>query len=1079
MRYIKGAALAIGLSMITLAGILCLRVWTWEREGFIHNGLSELSETLGSVGKWEKVNCVLFPVPEILLEGCDFSVEKVIYIRVKVIKIRPSFLALAAGRVTIEGMEFVGLELRAKQWKEIKGVLDRVVPRMQKGLRDLHLTDASVIVEQACLAQGVEIRGLNFHYKSSILGMRAGIGMDIQLLGGESLAKDIRVELGSYFGSLPLKIKKFSVSYPELELQGQINQTPDPKVLRLELSSAFVNVPSAMRFVQMVCRGQGRTWAERAFKSGKVHDTRFHLLLEFGDGVPELKGPRFWGKVSGLQVELPWPLGQLQDLQGELYFRDGVLELSHLRATGVAGNLIDGDARLKVLEPEFSGGVVGTIRLDLERAYHFLSPAFSSVALGNLLEGLFRVTGQGTLSVSLKSEGGYLTSRGTLKGLKMSARHRRIPYSVETEAEEVQLAGDVVALRGVTIGVGTSVVEISRGEVELSSGWMDLHVRRAMIDLDETWAFLKGSWALGSTLEGLDYVTGRLEIEECDLAGHWDHPGDWEIKAKARIDAKVSVLPLGELEVRADGIELNEDRLLLKESAWSGYIGSFSLKGELEGFRQGRIKAKGELKGHFEERGIALLCPILERQTGLNLRKPSLLKIDVLALEGIPELFGLNFKAKWEALDLEGGCQVERGSLTSMKVIVKGERTQGTFSMDKGPEAMNLGWKGSILAGSLSSLLESFPIVSGLLEGDLGANLDLRGPTHFKVVGEIKGRELALVDIPSFGGVFVEKAGLKASKDLVEMEAEVMWGGGEKALAKLELIPLTETLKARGTLEADSLKYRELQEVVSLVSMLGDRVQGTLGIRVGSLEYMDKSIAPFHADVPLRKGDTTISLRTSALCGVGIGGKIDLEGSGRMDVHLEARDMDAERLLTCLGLGSTGLRGSVDLSGQLSFRGLDPPDLGSLTGSLKIKLSNASISGARLFKILSKGPKREELESAIQDFQWEKEFSGEVAVEGEFHEGLFWVKGLGFEMDGLQGQALGGCSLEDYNCKGHLVIRGGGRLLAFRVTGALEDPLWEVIPLKEAPSLLMERLEGKSQKGDGPASQGRDKNPKR
>ena len=464
----------------------------------------------------------------------------------------------------------------------------------------------------------------------------------------------------------------------------------------------------------------------------------------------------------------------------------------------------------------------------------------------------------------------------------------------------------------------------------------------------------------------------------------------------------------------------------------------------------------------------------LARVTGVNWREPSVARLLSSRLEWGPEGVSLRGHLSWAGeVQLQGDLLVKQGEWRIQELRVQDSNTQATLSLEITPRAWELIMEGRLSGVTLDLFTLENPLGPGWLQGHLRV---VGGEGGFSITGEALGEGIPLARYlggpwslvrGKFSGrgqeLLVERA------DLVRKDTEVsLWGAGSLS---------SEGLRLDATLETRAMEVEELGEMASeLAGSVGGGVTGSLGLRLGMLRVGDTAMEPFHADLEFEPSGSRLKVRYALVCGVGLSGLLQIRpGPVQWVFHPVAREIPLEEAMACLGLGSAGFTGRVDLEGELTGEGSQPGSLESMRGSLQILLHRGELEGARIWPMILEAVREVEGREAWSQGMAQEGVQVEKGlVAGQLEQGLLTVK------EGwLQGPMMVAAGRGDVDFLArelHLEIllepagprpksaksRPSPPLVALTVDGDFQDPVVRRVDAARVSKGLLERM-GKAQ----------------
>jgi len=688
---------------------------------------------------------------------------------------------------------------------------------------------------------------------------------------------------------------------------------------------------------------------------------------------------------------------------------------------------------------------------------------------------------------------------------------RAASVEILSATERVQVPGVVVKGK-VAASAQESVIHLSHAELgssKLAGGTLRYSPGNKAIagslafDLDLA-QVLEGTRRLvpekaGAVLAGFQPVTGRAEGRLKLAFGH----AGWSVGADIlKSDSSVQMRGLpGPVLLASGSVGIDARSVSVDRAVLAMLDAQARVSAAVSDYRTDRPQAAGVLsEGVVGEKLLAWVGQIAHVPPHLQLKTPIRVAVPRFVW-GPKQVLDLQAMARFDAGPAVG---VELGwapkALDIRKVSIKDERSDAVIAVRTVGRLLEGKFSGSLNSTSISAMLKSETLPSGVAAGDLRFTYDRDNPARTSAQGNLKGDALDLtwlfnrpvkidrIDLAADGSTLrVGEASVSWAGQRATLRGEVKRGDGRPVIdAQLDSpgVDLDALLQAEDKIAKEkppATPEGSKQPPLDKGKASGPwplPVTGRIAVRSDFLQYGRHRIAPLSATLALEKQRAHLDLSQAQLCGITLPLTIEATPKGLLaSAQITAQKQQLERAAQCLSDQGVLITGDFDLRADLSTQGRLEEFVRNLKGTIGAEARDGKVMKfAMLGNILSTqgvsavlkqdGPR---VDSA--GFPYRK-----IVVDGRFEAGRFIVKEGAFQSDVVGLAATGWISLLDYGSRLTVLVAPFGRLdefvrdvpilgyviggaltsLPVGVSGDIRDPL--IVPL--GPAAITSELVG-------------------
>ncbi|BBO93278.1 AsmA-like C-terminal domain-containing protein [Desulfosarcina ovata] len=287
-----------------------------------------------------------------------------------------------------------------------------------------------------------------------------------------------------------------------------------------------------------------------------------------------------------------------------------------------------------------------------------------------------------------------------------------------------------------------------------------------------------------------------------------------------------------------------------------------------------------------------------------------------------------------------------------------------TLSASRQGDVVNLTFSGNVEKKTVDQLLRHNQTLSGRVQGNFSACIDMAQPIGSAFTGNVSGDGLHLkwltpipvtLDRFSIAGVG-DRATFTATQIAVDKSLLVVNG----SVANTDGAPTFEL-----TVDADQLDDALLQKLFSekthtnsdqeTAAPAGGIPHGTVHLRTERFSADAFTWSPLSATVTVAGQSIHVQLEKALLCGIATPGELDFSPRGiRLDIFPKASGTSLQESANCLLPNPVTADARYDLSGEIHMPATQKDFSGALTGSLTVSSKNGRIEySSVLMKIFS------------------------------------------------------------------------------------------------------------------------------
>ncbi len=765
-------------------------------------------------------------------------------------------------------------------------------------------------------------------------------------------------------------VHDLQAAQPALELHGRLERTREPGRVAFDFTGSVPKlVPVRAALLRLLGRHKVLRVIFAIVRGGSVPEIHFtssgRSWRETGKG----SHLRVFGRVRDAVVDVPHVAIEVSQVNGRFDVTRKIL------------NVTDATLRWKR-----SNGFVKRLKLDLDKKS---GPFFLDVSLDadlpQLPALLARLLHNRALSREManieKIEGrakGRLVIRGSRRSPRVAVdiadfhlrgRYRRIPYPLRVSNGRFSYRHRRVTIAEVTGSCGATTFEDLQATLDWRSGYrLNTRGRRTRILLDQVYPWLLSYAKIRQALKRFPHMSGKIELARFWLAGPLLQPRRWRFETTGRLlgytcDATFFPAPLTALHGRFRASERDLDfanaglRLMKSRGTGTGKIVDY-----LKGVSRLELLLDGTIHGR-SERWLHRLFQLPER---LRLKTPLAVKAMKIVWEprGRTTLNGGIRLPPKVRLDLDVTRTAKK--LNIDRLAIRDQDSDCELKIHRSDGKWAIRFKGLLKAASLDRILVVNSFLKGVVQGDISVRLPTRHWTMLTAQGTLQGSGLqnpGTLFVHHSWPLAIDSIRIQADNNRIKiLTASLRWDKHRYTASGEVFLSRGKTLFDLD-LHVTDLSWSWVKKELGLEQAgLGPKkgkggpfpsYRGIVRLKADHFHYGHLAFAPFAADVTVGDKGTEITITKAVYCGVSMPTEIKVYPNNRLQIMIRAaaKDLDLNRVLTCIWSKSGLMSGTCDFEGEFSPSGNPGEEISSIEGRADFKAWGGRIYR---FNLLSK-----------------------------------------------------------------------------------------------------------------------------
>jgi hypothetical protein len=828
-------------------------------------------------------------------------------------------------------------------------------------LTDRFFPDAGITSTESTLYLRVNVRtdGLRkFHgeLKASAPGM---------VLSKDGEGTTLEVEnLGITFSideeEIDLTLDQLKLTSPGLRMSGKFSMDKTEPAVRLDLEARDMDVDAARQ--SALCLGGDVRLVRDIFdyvRGGRIPVITFRSRASELGGLGADEAFRIDGRLEEGRIHIRGVDLDPEEVEGDVVISQGFLEGEQLNARLGNSQAQDGKLRVGLHGEDAPFHLDIAVDADMAEVRPIL---IRIIKQGTFVEELAlvdhvtgRTQGRMILGESLKS----VEAEVDVSQCSLSARYRRIPYSIRIDSGQVFYETDSISGRNMSGTLGGSSFSGLTYRVGFGdSPQLDIESGRLKLLMDEIHPWLMSYESLRDDLDLFRDVKGRIELTRLRLKGPVLRTAEWDFLAEGMVKDLVIDTPLCPKPVpfSSGRLKATEGELRFTEMNARLLDAPVVASGVLYDYLRGLSKAEVDLNGTIGSEAFAWVSgDVINLPPLWNLRTPFPLADARLVWNREGEtsfkgkaMFPMGAKA---SIDLVQGPE----SFVINRLSVQDESSRATLSVTRSVRSLGLKFTGNLAYSTMDKIFLS-DVAPGLnLKGDFILNIRLDKPTFSKVQGHLEAQDFTIrYNWLGLAGTRIEILSLEASEEGIRIEPSQLILEDSHISVQGDLRFDPEGIEVDMDLASDAIAWETIARVIDRAKSeepadeeepsYWPRVEGTVRCRAESFTYGVFTWQPLHASVTFSPEDVRVAVTEGDMCGISTLGVVNMDGEElSLDFRLIAKERDLTPTFPCLSDTARQVTGTFDLTGHVSGTAKGEAVVQALQGKLELSARSGNI----------------------------------------------------------------------------------------------------------------------------------------
>ncbi len=550
-----------------------------------------------------------------------------------------------------------------------------------------------------------------------------------------------------------------------------------------------------------------------------------------------------------------------------------------------------------------------------------------------------------------------ITTRVDVSEMRLSARHRAIPFPVAISRGRLTYDGRTVAVAELTGTAGLSSFAGLAARLTLAKDpAIDVSSGRFGLSLGEVFPWLASLDGPGGPLASLTRLEGNLDLSVAHLSGPLADPGTWrfEISGEAKDLAAATPRVPGFVRVARGRFGADAESISFTDLETRLLDASVRISGALRGYREGIRKADLAVDGSVGPEANRSLSDLVRLPPDLRVRSPVAVSGGRLSVErGAGASVSGRF-AFGEGPTVSLDLRKTPDGLAIDNLAVRDAESNATIGLRLGTKALAVAFSGTLTGNTVNAVMLNGPVRRGRLKGDIRADVPLDRPSSLSAVGTLEGRDL-VVPLPPGGSLAIDTIFLEARGSSITVKpSDVAWMD-QRLTVEGDIRAAAEGVRLDMDIRGDRIAGDRIREGLSAGAAEAQAatgaprpwrlpVTGTVRLEANALTFGPLTWTPFRAGISLSPESVGVAVADGALCGISTPGVLTVTPQDlSVDFRLFAADREIAPALACLGGNKYGATGRFTFRGRVSGRGAPDAIVRSLKGDFAFEAAKGRI----------------------------------------------------------------------------------------------------------------------------------------
>lgn len=895
-----------------------------------------LSQKIAGTVNFQRAEISLFPLPRVIIRNAELTIPEKVSGTIRTVTISPELMPLLHGEVRLAKIQVdePSFTLRIPPKKDEKA---KTLDEIAAVLRSLTLGSADIRLSLDKGSLILEKPGRSpVSIKEIVLSVKVINKKDEVLLAIERLrSKEPGISLSGEFSVNP-SANKLSV-----EAKGKDLDIPSVRHAALGLAD---DVPVVLKIFDIM-------------RDGMVEQITFESSGSALADIGKTANMKITGRLDKGNVMISGPGLDFREVSGDCEITDGILHGKGLRGEIMHTRISDGTLSVGLKGRDALFQADAAVSADLTDVHAVLTRIVKNPAFHEELGHIQAIRGNAEGRLALGENLAAVRAKVNIAKMKFTADYDRVPLPAAVERGSFSYDEKGVAIKDAAGTIGKSSFSGLSARLTTGSSYLEILSGKVNSDTTELHRWLSSYEKLKEPLRKIASISGRLDLSSLTFQGPIKDSQAWKFKLSGsaeKLMATTSLLP-GPLAVNSGRFEVQPGQLTLADLN-VGFLDaspviSASLSTSLESVRQGDMRLSGQV-------GPKALQWI---QTTFSI--PDYVRTDqTLAVSGArltwqdkgDTTFQGNLKTgagQTIALDLALGQK----RLNISKLTIEDSLSRAVMQFEISETQKKFGFSGKLDTTTAARLVTTPQIQGGMVQGELTADFSAGDITGIKAQGRLRGEKVVLpwkkempLRIDSFelnadkGSISVTSARVRLGENAFSLKGSAASKTGNVVL---DIDVSSDHISWDALMQQAGSNTKEKAQAEKKKKPLN--IEGVVRLQAGRFDIQGFQIAPLHADITLRPGQTGIRIGESRLCGIGVVGDISLSSEeGRetgIDVRFDAKDQEFKPTITCISRGRSDATGLFTLKGNLKGHGKAEDFKKSITGKVEFAAKKGTI----------------------------------------------------------------------------------------------------------------------------------------
>lgn len=788
-------------------------------------------------------------------------------------------------------------------------------------------------------------------------------------------SENVDLEFRMREDELTVSMGELDLRKPRIKLSGNLSINGTPPKIYLKVKGKGADIPTIRNAVQALA-GDISIIREifRIVKGGKIPVMTFHSGGGSFADLGKLENFRLEGRLFEGNIFIPQRDLNLEEVAGELFIADGILQGANLNAR--LGNALGRNGRLKL-------GLKGRdtpfhLEIDVQTKLAQLVPILKKIVENkDLLREMNRIK-------NIKGRAkGRLILGGTISSIKprvhvsecsLSCTYEKVPYPFRITSGQFSTDFQKIDATGLDGHVGASSFSGVIARLDWTGiPYLKIRSGRLLASMAEIYPWLSSYGIFTNASKDVDAMKGSVSISELYLNGPLLKPLKWEVKAagefkNVEIHGSFSPHPLTVAqgafeEIQGRGVQ----KISIREAEISLLDASLKVSGTVHDHLKGMSRANVALEGDVGLESIRWLGDMLWRKELSHVRSPFHVSEGFLVWN---RGSGTSFSGQF---DIKEGPKVSLelmqggNELLLKELSIRDKESSADLMLGFKKGIFDLSFSGRLFEKTLDKIFRGYQFHDGWAKGDFRARIQLDQPLRSTAHGTIKAVNL---NLPWHfkSPLKLDHLSLDAKGNRLMVEkARMVWGENRFDLhGRVDLLPKAVRLDMDiDTHVLDEGLLQSFLENRDKNAGQGQKagkwaipVQGSVRIRVKDFKYRAFTWHPLHAHVSFNGDRIKAVIEKAEICGISTPGRLEITPQGAsVDMKLISEKEKLYPTVSCLVKKPLVITGEFDLHGDMGGRAKPDELANALKGNFDFQANNGRIHQftvlVKIFKMLA------------------------------------------------------------------------------------------------------------------------------